>query len=548
MKNKKETIVIGHKNPDTDSICSAIAYANLKNKISDDIYVPKRAGEINGETKYILERLSVPVPDYIPYVGTQVGDIDIRRVEGVSPNISLKKAYTIMKEKDIMTLAVTEGKNLIGLITIGDVATSDMDVYDNRIISKANTQYKNIVETLEGTIVVGSEDDYFNEGKVIVGAASPNVMEEYISEHDMVILGNRFEAQFLAMEMKAGCIVVCLGARVPETIKRIAKESGTTIIATPHDTYTAARLINKSMPISYFMASEKLVSFHVEDYCYEIKEVMAKLRHRYFAVLDENEHYIGLISKRSFLAMDKKKVILVDHNERTQAVDGIEDADIKEIIDHHRIGSLETLSPVFFRNQPLGCTATIVYQIYKENNVEIDAKIAGLLCAAIISDTLMYRSPTCTQTDKAAAEELAKIAGIDVHEFAEAMFSAGSNLKNKTAEEIFYQDFKIFNADDIVLGIGQVSSMNGAELHEISTRVKEYMLSALEKGNVDILLFMLTNIIDESTELLFVGDKAVGILESAFHTEVTGESLFLNGIVSRKKQLAPVVIEAIQER
>jgi manganese-dependent inorganic pyrophosphatase len=253
-----------------------------------------------------------------------------------------------------------------------------------------------------------------------------------------------------------------------------------------------------------------------------------------------------MISRRNLLDARKKKLVLVDHNERSQAVDGLEEAEILEIIDHHRIGSIETLSPVFFRNQPLGCTATIVYQMYQENGVEISEEIAGLLCSAILSDTLIFRSPTCTQVDKHAAEELAKIAGIDPVEYAKQMFMAGSNLKNKSPEEIFYQDFKKFSAGDVSFGVGQINFMGSEELENIKQKLLPYLEKAFLEHGVDMIFFMLTNIMEESTELLYRGNNAKEVLESAFHLPEKEDRILLRGVVSRKKQLIPALMGALQ--
>ena len=460
-EKKRDIFVIGHKNPDTDSICSAIAYADLKNKLThESCYVPKRAGQLNEESRFVLEYFGVKTPEYVADVGTQVKDIEIRMTAGVDANISLKKAWQLMRQNNVVTLPITEGEKLKGLITIGDIAKSYMDVYESTILGVAKTQYANIIETIDGHMIVGDENAYVDKGKVLVAAANPDLMESYIEENDLVILGNRYESQLCAIEMSAGCIVVCEGAEVSRTIKRLAEEKGCTVIMSPHDTFTVARLINQSMPISYFMKTDGLVTFRMDSLVDQIKDVMAKLRHRDFPILDGRGRYVGMISRRNLMNMRRKQLILVDHNERAQAPDGIDNAEILEIIDHHRIGSLETMAPVFFRNQPLGCTATIIYQFYREAGIEIEPKIAGLLLAAIVSDTLMYRSPTCTAIDRAAAEDLAAIAGIDVKDFAKQMFNAGSDLKTKTPEEIFYQDFKKFNIDETEFGVGQISSMN----------------------------------------------------------------------------------------
>lgn len=545
---KKRVFVVGHKNPDTDSICSAICYANLKSKLCEDTdYIAMRAGHINEETQYVLERFDVQPPLYLKDVRTQVRDIEIRETEGVSQDISLKKAWNFMKDKNVATLPITEKNKLTGLISISDIATSYMDVYDSKILATAKTKYKNILETLDAEMVVGDAEKFFDKGKVLVAAANPDLMENYIEEHDLVILGNRYESQLCAIEMKADCIIVCEGAAVSMTINKMAEEKGCTVISTPHDTYTVARLINQSMPISYFMRRDHLITFQMDEFTDNIKETMAKKRHRDFPVLDKYGNYIGMISRRNLLNMSLKKLILVDHNEKSQAVDGVESAEILEIIDHHRIGSLETISPVFFRNQPLGCTATIIYQMYRENGVEISQTIASLLCAAIVSDTLMYRSPTCTEFDRQTAEELAAIAGIKVEEFARAMFKAGSNLKSKEPEEIFFQDFKTFSINDVSFGVGQINAMTREELSDIKEKLKPYLEEAVGKLNVNMLFFMLTDIISESTELLYVGNNAGELIENAFGVAPDEDSFRLEGVISRKKQLIPTLMAIMQQ-
>ena len=543
----KPVIVIGHRNPDTDSICSAIAYANLKRIITGKPYVARAAGHPNEETRYVLQRFGVEQPEYLATVEPLVRDVELQRIEGIPAELSLKDAWNLMKEGGVVTLPILQDQKLEGLITIGDIARSYMEEHDSCTISTANTPYRNILGTLDGTMVVGDEDAYFDQGKVVIAAANPDVMEEYIDEHDMVILGNRYESQLCAIEMKAGCIVVCLGSPVSRTIQKLAKQAGCTIICTPYDTYTVARLINQSIPVRYFMKKDQLITFHLDDYVEEIRTVMAKKRHRNFPILDKKGNYVGMIGRRNLLDMQRKQVILVDHNEKNQAVSGIETADILEIIDHHRLGSIETINPVFFRNQPLGCTATIVYQMYRENQVEVDVTTASLLLSAILSDTLMYSSPTCTAVDRQAATELSQIAGIAVEELAESMFRAGSDLSQKTEEEIFYQDYKRFTAQDLSLGVGQVSSMSKEELQKLKGRLLPYMERSLKTSGSSILLFMLTNIADESTDLLFVGAGASEIVEEAFGVKPEPHSVRLPGVVSRKKQMIPSILRGIQK-
>lgn len=546
--HKRKITVIGHKNPDTDSVCSAIAYAELKNILTkSDLYVPRRAGDLNAETRFVLKYFNADVPELVEDVGTQVKDIQIREIEGVASSISLKKAYTLMKEKNVVTLPITKDGYLEGLITIGDIATSYMDVYDSSILSKSKTSYRNIVETLDAKLLVGDEEALFDAGKVLVAAANPDLMEDYIAEHDLVITGNRYETQLCAIEMNASCIIICEGANVSRTICKMAEAKGCTVLSTPHDTYTVARLINQSMPIAYFMIKEKIDIFRTTDFVDEIREVMTKKRTRDFPILDTKGKYRGMISRRNLLDMKKKQVILVDHNEKSQAAEGVENTEILEIIDHHRLGTMETMSPVFFRNQPLGCTATIIYQMYREYQVDISKMMAGLLCSAILSDTLMFRSPTCTPADKSAAEHLAEIAGIDVETYANEMFLAASNLSNKTEEEIFFQDFKKFSSEDVTFGVSQITSLNAGELTTIGDRIKPCLEQFRESQRVDMVFFMLTDIVKESTTLLYAGEDVDTLLEVVYGPVGAEGSIELPGVVSRKKQLVPVLIQAVQQ-
>ena len=555
VEELKKTLVLGHRNPDTDSICSAICYAGFKHQLTGENYEPCRAGNVNPETQYVLDYFKLKAPRLVENVKTQVKDIEIRKTKGVSRGISLKNAWGLMQENNVVTLpCVTEEGLLEGVITIGDITKSYMNLYDSSIISKACTKYANILDTLEGSMVVGDSEAYFDRGKVLIAAANPDLMENYIEKHDLVILGNRYESQLCAIEMEAGCIIVCEGAGVSLTIRKLAQERGCAVITTPYDTYTTARLINQSMPISYFMTKENIIEFSEEDYLDDIREIMASKRHRDFPILDSDGKYIGMISRRNLLGAKGKSIILVDHNEKSQAVEGMESADIREIIDHHRLGTVETMSPVFFRNQPLGCTATIIYQMYQENHIEIDKTTAGLLCSAIISDTLLFRSPTCTPIDKAAGLALAQIAGLDIEKYAIDMFAAGSNLKGKSDGDIFYQDFKRFTVGNSVFGIGQITSLNAVELKELRTRMSAYTEKEREQHEIDMMFFMLTNILTESTDLICTGQGAEQLIANAFHVKdedmenVSGQTgiVKLPGVVSRKKQLAPQIMMALQ--
>ncbi len=548
MRQEKKVWVLGHKNPDTDSICAAIAYADLKNKTEKAHFVAKRAGSVNEETKYVLETFGVQEPELVTDAGAQIKDISFRQTAGVDDHISLKRAWELMKTENVVTLPVTnENHKVKGLIVTSDIATSYMDVYDNHILATAKTQYKNILETIQGNILAGNEHAYFVKGKVVVSTSNPDWMGEYMEADDLVILGDRLESQMKAIELNASCLIICSGFAVSKEVIEAANKRDCVVIGTPYDTFTVARLINQSMPIKYFMTKEKIITFDIDDYVDDVKDVMSRVRHRDFPVVDEEGNYVGMISRRNLLNMQKKQVILVDHNEKSQAVDGIDGAEILEIIDHHRLGSLETISPVLFRNQPLGCTSTIIFQMYREKAVEIPGDIAGLLLSAIISDTLMFRSPTCTAVDRSAAEELANIAGMDIEQLAKNMFRAGSDFNHKTPEEIFYQDFKKFSAGEYNFGVAQLSAMSREELESIQEKLKEYINTALRENALDMVFVMLTDILEQSTTLIYTGDHAQEIISQAFSLGPQKDSFLLEGVVSRKKQLIPSLMAVMQE-
>lgn len=540
--------IIGHKNPDTDSICSAIAYAYLKNIEHPGHYVARRAGNINNETNFVLNYFRADAPDFLEDVNVQMRDIDFRETKGVPDTISIKTAWQLMKEQDVVTLPIIQnGNKLEGLITINDIAKSYMDVFDNNILALARTPIGNLLEVLEGTLVCGNPHARIVNGKVLIGAANLDVMDACIEEDDLVLVADREETQREAVNRGAFCIIVCLNAKISPEIIQLAEEHQCNIITTYYDTYSAARMINQCIPIRYFMRRSNLITFQLDDTLDSVKEIMSKLRHRDFPVTDAVGNYYGMVSRRNLLAMRRKQVILVDHNERSQAVTGIENAEILEIIDHHRIGTMETINPVYFRNQPVGCTATIVYQMYMEQEVTPPKQIAGLLCSAILSDTLMFRSPTCTPMDEFAARQLSWLAGIDIEAYAMEMFAAGSDLIGKSPEEIFYQDFKTFQVGDITFGAGQISSLNQQELSDLQVKIHAYLKDAYTTTKCDMIFFVMTNILDEGSTLLFYGERADALVKEAFQVELTDNFCYLPGVVSRKKQIVPLLVSTLQQ-
>ena len=548
-KAAHKVVVIGHRNPDTDSICSAIAYAELKNKTSDLVCEPRRAGKMNQETEFVLKKFGVKPPRMCTDVNPKIRDVDYREMPGILGSTSLRKAWEIMRDKQIDTLPVTSADNdLEGVITVKDIATANMDVFDTGILAKSRTSFRNILETLDGTMAVGSEDDVCTTGHIRIGTATPEMLESTVEKGDIVILTNRYESQLCAIEKEASLLILCNNAKVGRTIQRIAEETGVAIMTTPVDTYAAGKLISQCAPISYYMTRSDIMKFTLVTPVADVTRVMAKVRHRYFPILDEDGKYCGMVSRRNIINLRKRRIILVDHNEATQAVEGFDQAEILEIIDHHRIGSLETSGPVYFRNQPVGCTATIVTQMYDENGVEIPPQTAGLLLAAILSDTLMFRSPTCTPVDEASARRLAKIAGVDINEFANEMFEAGEKLDGKTAEEVFLQDFKVFMCGDIRFGVAQGSYMTRKNLLAAEALLQPYLEEARNKQNVEDIYMLLTDVPKEESVVISNGRYASEVLADGFETQPAEDGSFtLPGVVSRKKQFIPALMTAYQE-
>ena len=548
-KEAHKVVVIGHRNPDTDSICSAIAYAELKNRTSTLVCEPRRAGKMNQETEFVLKKFGVTPPRMCTDVNPKIRDVDYREMPGIPGSTSLRRAWKIMRDQQIDTLSITSADNeLEGIITVKDLATANMDVFDTAVLAKSRTSYKNILETLNGTMVVGNADAVCTTGHIKIGTATPEMLESSVEKGDIVILSNRYESQLCAIEKEASLLIICNGAKVGRTIQRIADETGVAIMTTPVDTYAAGKLISQCAPISYYMTRDNILKFTLVTPVADVLRVMAKVRHRYFPILDEDGKYCGMVSRRNVIALRKRRIILVDHNEATQAVEGFDQAEILEIIDHHRIGSLETSGPVYFRNQPVGCTATIITQMYDENGVDIPPQIAGLLLAAILSDTLAFRSPTCTPVDENAAKRLAKIAGVDIEEFSTEMFEAGEKLDGKTPEEVFLQDFKVFMCGDIRFGVAQGSYMTRKNLQAAQALLQPYLEEARNKQNVEDLYMLLTDVPKEESVVICTGRYAAEVLSNGFESRPAADgSWTLPGVVSRKKQFIPAMMSDYQE-
>ena len=537
--------VTGHKNPDSDSICAAYAYSEFKNKIGETKTVACRLGDENQETQFILDYFDAEAPKFLNTVKLKVEDLQFDNISPISPDISLKTAWTIMRDKNIKTLPVADENNhLLGVLSVANLTSCYMDIWDNRILAKSNTTLDNIIDTLSAKVCYVNEDIKFFPGKIAVTAMQPDTMTEHIEEGDIAIVGDREEAQAALINLNVSLMIVTGGYAPSEKIISLAKEHGVTVIVTQHDSFTASRLIVQSIPVGYVMVKENIVSFTTDDLVDDIKGVMAETRFRSYPVLDQNGRVVGTVSRYHLISNHKKKVIQVDHNERGQSVDGLEDAEVVEIIDHHRVADIQTNNPIYFRNEPVGSTSTIVAKCFFENGIRPSRKAAGLLCGAIISDTLLFRSPTCTPQDKYICKKLAEIAGINIEEFAKEMFKAGTSLKGKTVEQIFNTDFKPFTIEGTKVGISQVNTMDIEGFMPLKEEMLNYMDQKAKEAGLEMVMLLLTDILNEGSEILVTGAKPE-IVEKAFKITLKDKGAFLPGVLSRKKQVVPPITNAI---
>lgn len=537
--------VTGHKNPDSDSICAAYAYAEFKNKIGDVETVACRLGNVNQETQYILDYFNAEAPIFLNTVKLKVEDLQFDNISPVSPEISLKTAWTIMRDKNIKTLPVAdEHGHLLGVLSISNLTSCYMDIWDNRILSKSNTKLDNIIDTLSAKASYINENVNTFPGKIVVSAMQSNTMNNHIEEGDIAIVGDREEAQAELIKLNVSLIIVTGGYVPSQNIIELAKEHGVTIIVTQHDSFTTSRLLVQSIPVGYVMIKENIVSFTTDDLVDDVKSIMTETRFRSYPVLDQNGRVVGTVSRYHLISKHKKKVIQVDHNERGQSVDGLEDAEVVEIIDHHRVADIQTNHPIYFRNEPVGSTSTIVAKCFFENGIRPSRKAAGLLCGAIISDTLLFRSPTCTPQDQYICKKLAEIADINIDEFAKEMFKAGTSLKGKTVEQIFNSDFKPFTIEDTKVGIAQVNTMDIEGFMPLKEEMLNYMDQKAKESGLDMVMLLLTDILNEGSEILVTGNKPE-IVEKSFNITLKNKGAFLPGVLSRKKQVVPPITNTI---
>jgi manganese-dependent inorganic pyrophosphatase len=538
--------VTGHKNPDSDSICAAISYAEFKNKTGNTSALALRQGEINRETQFILDYFEVEKPKLLTTMKTQVSDLEYDKISPVKPGISLKMAWSIMKNNNVKTLSVVDDNGkLKGVVSVSNLTSTYMDIWDNTILAKSNTKIENILDTLSAKSIFLHEADPSFPGKIVIAAMSPISAEDHIDEGDVVICGDRKDTQEMIINSKVSLMIVSGNHPVSEEIVQSAKKTGCSIISTPYDSFTASRLIVQSIPISYVMVSSDIVKFNTTNYVEDIKEIMLKTRYRSYPVVDSHNKVVGGLSRYHLISQIKKKVILVDHNERSQSIDGLEDAEILEVIDHHRIADIQTGSPIYFRNQPVGSSSTIVASIFFENGITPSKKIAGILTGAIISDTLMFRSPTTTPTDREILKRLSEITGIDPEEFATKMFKAGTSLEGKTVSEIFNQDYKMFTLSNYKIGVSQVTTMDIDGFASMKSEMLDYMNKKVKDEGFNFILLLLTDILKGGSQIFAAGPNKE-IVSNAFNVTLVEDSAYAPGLLSRKKQVIPPLTTAIE--
>ena len=540
--------VSGHKNPDTDSICSAIAYSYLLNATNKYNAVPVRLGEVNRETEYVLKRFGVEHPVLLKTVKQKVEDLNYDKVTVFSKDLTLKTAWFLLKQQNLKSAPILdEHGQLLGLLSTSNIIEGYMDQWDSEVLKKAKTPVENVIDTLEANVIYLNEALKVINGDIHIAAMSGNEAKKRIHENDVVIVGgDRSDDLEELISVKPSLIILTGSLTSNEHVVNKCKEQGISIVSTPFNTYQTSQQIVQAVPVEYVMIKGDIKTFSTDDTLDYMKEVMSETRYRGYPVIDLNNRCVGSISRFALLKGLRKKVILVDHNERGQSIPGIEEADILEIVDHHRVADIQTVGPLLFRGEPLGSTATIVTRMFEEQDVEMPSHIAGLLLGAVVSDTLLFKSPTCTPVDTKIAKKLAEIAGVDIQEFAMEMFKAGTSLVGKTVDEIFNQDFKKFSFDNLQVGVAQVNSMDIEGFLPYKKDMLDYMNKFAEDNNLEFTLLLLTDIINANSEI-FVGGPRPELVEKAFNVQLTDRQGTLEGVISRKKQVVQAITAVMSE-
>lgn len=528
--------VTGHRNPDTDSIVSAMAYAALRNALGDREYCAGRLGHVSDETQLVLDRFGFNAPERIITMRTQVRDLDYDTPPALSAKLPVSRAWTVLTaDRSIPAIPITNDDGTIfGMLSTGDIAASDMQAIEHPHID--GLPVFNLLSVLEGRILndAGNLVDTIS-GNVVI--ALPQSCENLLfnGRDNIVLCGDQPDMIRRALDLGVECLILCQ-AELDEELR--SHPTDTCIISTPFDAHRAVRLIYQSVPISRVCRTEDLECFHLDDYVDDVREVMLKSRYRCYPILDENEHVVGTLSRYHLIRPRRKRVVLVDHNEVAQSVPGLDQAEILEIIDHHRLADIQTGNPIYFRNEPVGSTTTIIAGMYQEKGLMPSEKLAGLMAAAIVSDTVMFKSPTCTQRDRSMAERMARIANVSLEELGQQIFSA-SWSDGKSAHEMLFSDFKDFHIAGHDLGVGQITCVNSAHILERKAEFLEEMHKTLKEKNYSLMLLMLTDVLLEGTQLIYLGDEET--VRMAFSPEAKGNVVFLPGVMSRKKQIIPAL-------
>lgn len=538
----KYKMIFGHRIPDTDSVCSAIALSALKNKLGDNSK-PFILGNINRETEFVLNRFGIDIPEFLPNVKLQVKDLNFENIVPFRQTQSVHYAYNYMNEYILRSLPIVDDNNkLIGIVTMKDIAMSMINIEENSL----STSFNNIVETLHARVVTQFDD--IIEGTIIVAAFYEETLKctDNINASSIVIVGDRYDVIEYAIEKRARLIIVTGDLNIPEKTVKLAKNNKINIIISPYKTYYTTKNISLSKYVKDIMKSQDLLKFYDEDYLDECKEDITNSRHSKFPIVSKNGQYIGILSRQHLINPTKKKVILVDHNESMQSVDGLDEAEILEVIDHHKIGDITTSTPINFRNMTVGSTNTIIFNMYKENNVSIDDNIAGLMFSGIISDTLMLKSPTTTAKDKEAVKELSNQLKLDVYEYAMSMFKAGTSLVGKSIEEVFYQDYKNFELSSQKIGVSQVFTLSIDEILEKKDDYVNLINHITEEKDFYLNIMAVTDIINEGSYIFYTSSMEK-LVKMIFNLDKVYQGVYVPHCVSRKKQIVPSIVNAMQQ-
>lgn len=544
MKKKKRIYAIGHRNPDTDSICSAIGYAYLKNKMSDDNVIAARTGQLNAETKFVLDYFGMKAPVLLTDVYPRVKDIMVSNHVVVKETDNLRHLGEVMRKNNLRSVPVTdEEEHLTGIVTVSDLAKRYFQELGMQTISDLGVSLRDVIAVIDGEVIISGDENLLITGGVKIAAGSSNSVHEHIQDGDIVIIGDRHDDTVIeCIKKEIACLIVTGSGRLDSEATQLAEELGRLVVVTPYDTYTTARLINQCVPVSQLM-QKSLICFHPMDLVSNIKGEIAKHNYRNYPVV-EGEHLIGLITHDQLLVPEPEKLILIDHNERGQSVEGIEWAKVVEIVDHHRLGGIETSEPIYTYQEPVGSTGTIVAGMYWAHNIPMIKEVAGLLLSAIISDTVLFKSLTCTQKDRDYAEKLAEIAEVDLHEYGMEMLKAGSSIGNMSPMSIARNDMKEFKFGDYNASISQISVMDTNDVMKHKDKIIDSLNNICENDGFDLSMLMVTNILEENTELLYTGSPKA-LIGEAFKMDASGNSIFLPGVMSRKKQIVPPLSDAV---